>query len=1354
MRLSTLAVFSLLLVGTRTPALNLSETPLFLATGSLPNVSLMLDDSGSMDWEILSNNHYRYCSFLPAIVPTLNVSDPPIDTSSDNDDKVCFYEHENYGGAKRCYKQSGGIPASINDTWSSIRVRSGYGVRVFEHFAKGGITTDIASDRVRMPTGFDDLVSTFEVYTTNPPSPDSSCVNNEFDSGGRFYPHNGISAFYMFGSYSNYNTTDVNFFDEEYGDWRIFASALNVLYFDPAENYAPWDGYPDASFTSGRMHPHPSNGSYATTRDLTGSFYAVANNSAGFTGSKPVQGDANYSSTPNEFIDAWDNHILYQINGSSISRWSVTFTLENDSLGENVVRRSVRLSDITNASEVSAIKQNYANWYQYYRKRLFSAASSVSSLISTTPNYRYSLGYINRSSMVFNAPANNDDLDTHNTNLLDEMFSSYQGSGGTPLRAGLDRVGNYYKTTGASAPITEHCQQNFSILFTDGYWGGYFSNGAIGNSDGDPYSDTVADIAHYYYKEDLRPDLEDSVPTSPTNSAEHQHMSTFTVAFGVEGDLTDGDRDGWPDQGGVNLTESSDWGNPHNWSGGEKIDDMWHAAFNSKGLYTSAKTPAQVVEGLSSALAEVAQRMGSAASIATSSGSLRSSSSVYQARFNSGVWNGDLWALPLEADGAVSTTPSWQAGSLLDARSYNNRVILTSDKNSSNTLVGVPFRHSGSTLLSDDYIGRLSAGMTSLGINGSVDDYADALTDFIRGDTSNSGGAPQVTWTKCADEGSVCSVSGTQTVRYGVNNRWVTLLMDTSVLCANSVFGDPAPSVAKACYLGTTTNYGFRDKASKLGDIVHSDPVYVGAPSALLNDSGYQSFKNNYATRTPMVYVGANDGMLHGFHAETGQEVLGFVPHTLVSKLHHLADPNYNHKYYVNGSITVGDVCAGTPSCNWKSLLVSGLRSGGKGIFALNVTDPSLFSETQASNIFQWEFNSENDADMGFSFSRPLIVKLPTGRWGVITANGYDSTNGKAVLFILDAQTGEPIAGGGKIDTGANGSNGLSSPTAVDTDQDGDVDFVYAGDLKGNLWKFDLRSSNAANWGVAYSSSGNPLPLFTAGAGKQITTAPEVGHHPTETGFIIYFGSGQYMEVDDNQVLGEPTQGFFGIWDDNREDNNFSSSITMSDLLVQTILAEQEFYPSDTNGDGVNNSNDDGVRFRATSNNEICWSDCDSGPTHRGWVLNLELAGNNRGERQVTNSVLRNGRVVFTTLLPSGDACERGGTSWLMELSATDGSYLFEPPFDINQDAEFDSDDLNYANWTAETLVNFCPDSDCQSPSGIHNDGIVQTPAIISCGRGMECKYLSGSDGSIEKVDENPGGNSLGRQSWRELRGD
>ena len=132
---------------------------------------------------------------------------------------------------------------------------------------------------------------------------------------------------------------------------------MNVLYFDPTQEYEVWEGYADASFTAGRMHPHPSHADYNTTRDLTGHVYSIAVDSAGFTGDNPVQGDANYSNVPNGFIDAWDDHTLYQINGSSVSRWNVTFTREDDSLGENVVRRSVRLSDITNPAEVEAIQK-------------------------------------------------------------------------------------------------------------------------------------------------------------------------------------------------------------------------------------------------------------------------------------------------------------------------------------------------------------------------------------------------------------------------------------------------------------------------------------------------------------------------------------------------------------------------------------------------------------------------------------------------------------------------------------------------------------------------------------------------------------------------------------------------------------------------------------------------------------------------------------------------------------------------------------------------------------------------------------------------------------------------------------
>ncbi|CAM3587029.1 pilus assembly protein [Parendozoicomonas haliclonae] len=1256
--LNGLFILSLLSVAGSSPALNLANKPLFLSNGSVPNVALMLDNSGSMDWEILTGRHFDYCS-----------------------------------------------------------------------------------------------------YATN-----SSCSNPTTD--GLFYPNYSAQYRYLYSTSSNaysntyalgytWDLTNTNDF-VVYGtkDWRIFSKDLNVVYFDPVETYTPWvSSLPNASFTSARAHPISTETGYNSTRDLTGSFYVLYQDTAGFSGSYPTNSGSSYTSGPNGQVDYWDDHTIIKINSDSISRWEVTFSVS----GGNVVR-TVSAEDVNyDQDEVAAVQQNYANWYQYYRRRAFSINSAVSDLLASNPNYRYSMGLINGSGTpLVQVADNNNDLPAHNDDLLNTLFEQNQQALGTPLRRGLDRVGAYLSTSGAGAPITESCQQNFSVLFSDGYWNGSLSNASIGNSDGDGYSPTVADVADYYYKNDLRGDLDDNVPPSAADPATHQHMSTFTVAFGLEGKLSDSDSDGWPDSGGQNLASNGNWGDPFS-SDPSKIDDLWHAAFNSKGEYTSAKTPTQVVDALSNALAEIDRRVGSAASVATNSGSLRSGTQLFQARFNSSNWTGDIRALPLNSDGSVSNTPSWEASTLMENRTADSRVIITADM-VGNVLVGKPFRNDGDTTLS----GSFSQGMDTLGIQGRLSDYTTALVNYIRGDDSNANNnSPDAAWSQCAVYGATCTLTESQTVRYGLNDTWSVKVMPAGQFaCDESVFTDSLAGDVEVCQLATTQNYGFRSRASKLADFIHSTPIYVGPPISRYTDDSYQTFKSDNASRTPVIYVGGNGGMLHAFRATDGAEVLGFVPHYASTKLHELAKINYEHVYYVDGEQTAADVFIDTDGegDEWKTILVGAMRGGGEAVYALDITDPASFSEDNADDIFLWEFSPATHTKMGHSFGKPLVAKMANGQWVVIVANGYNSNDGTAVLYILDAATGEPLTDGGVMDT-MNGDpsspNGLSSPTAVDTNQDGLVDYIYAGDLNGNLWKFNVDSSDPKDWGIAYNDAGTPLPLFSAGSSSPITVAPAVGRHPTKQGYLVYFGTGKYLETIDNQSTGQPVQGFFAIWDELYANTEFPGPVGGGDLLGQFITAELELYPNDTNNDGVTNSQDEASSFRVTSSNRACWDECGTGNIqHRGWVLALQVNNDSRGERQVTQPILRNGRIIFTTLMPSESSCTNGGKSWLMELSAADGSYLPEPPFDINQDDEFDEEDKNFTNWTTADLTAICPNGQCPAPSGILNEGVVQTPSIIGCFTGVECKYLSGSTGGIGQVNENPGGNSLGRQSWRELRGD
>jgi len=451
---------------------------------------------------------------------------------------------------------------------------------------------------------------------------------------------------------------------------------------------------------------------------------------------------------------------------------------------------------------------------------------------------------------------------------------------------------------------------------------------------------------------------------------------------------------------------------------------------------------------------------------------------------------------------------------------------------------------------------------------------------------------------------------------------------------------------------------------------------------------------------------------------------------------------------------------------DWHTVLAGGLRGGGQGIYAIDVTDPAaMTTEAAVANKVLWEFDDSDDADLGYTYAQPSIVRMHNGTWAAVFGNGYhntddnggdggatnDSTTGNAVLYIVDIEDGSIIK---KIDTGvgANGdptgqsrANGLSTPAPVDVDGDHIVDVIYAGDLFGNLWKFNV-TGNESNWGVAYNK-----PLFTAchgdnctsGNHQPITSRPQVGFHPLGQGYMVYFGTGQYFENTDATATGQITQSFYGIWD--KAKNNLST-FDREHLLQQQILKEKTL---------------NGFDWRVSSNNTIQWHTANgvpnNGSTHLGWYIDLVNTDNtanpgldNHGERQVSEAILRNHRIIFTTLLPSEDPCDFGGTSWLMELDAGSGARLDYTPFDVNGDQSFTTDDYVsvVVNVNGSDVTVNVPVSGKRSTVGI-----TDTPAITtSADGGEEHKYTSGSkQGQIERVLENPGPGTYGRQSWQQL---
>lgn len=449
----------------------------------------------------------------------------------------------------------------------------------------------------------------------------------------------------------------------------------------------------------------------------------------------------------------------------------------------------------------------------------------------------------------------------------------------------------------------------------------------------------------------------------------------------------------------------------------------------------------------------------------------------------------------------------------------------------------------------------------------------------------------------------------------------------------------PVADYIKGIRTGEVKNGGtFRDRDHLLGDIIHSSPAYVKEVAA------------GALPATETVYVGANDGFLHAFDAATGTELFAYMPAGVnFANLKTLSSVSYAHKYFVDGPVVVSSRKQ-TPGVN---ILLGSLGRGGKGVFALDVTNPAGFG---ATNV-KWE--SGADADMGMVLNKPIIVKLNNGDTGAIFGNGINSTNDRAVLYVYNLTTGVLLK---KIDTqygSATAANGLSGVRGWDDDGNGTVDFVYAGDVQGNLWKFDLSDKLTSKWSSAFVSGGKPAPLFVAtddlGNRQPITGGITLGLDPSTYKTWVFFGTGSYITLAD--ASDKKVQSWYGLID------GAVIGGRASNLVRRSIVVGGEIAGRPVRG------------FETATAMDL---------SKRGWFVDLLTppSGMAEGERMIGDPAVVGRTLIAASVIPGTDPCTAGGTGFINAIDAFTGTSLNSSFYDLDGDGDFTDETLTTGSAT------------------------------------------------------------------------
>jgi len=1060
----------------------------------------------------------------------------------------------------------------------------------------------------------------------------------------------------------------------------------NLVFYNPDVDYSPWaaaDGsdFPDANPQAALYHPaRPGLGSLNLTVEQT-------QTATWFRGGRFDQGICDPCGGSRSY---WPITYYNYIGGDVSQRNSYTRVQITTSTPADATFTSPGGITRTRDEEI----QNFANWFQYQRSRALASFAGIGKAFTRLPdNARVGFGTINKgASLVDGASTSTISNGVRPFNLAERqnfysrLYSAVISTSGTPLRRAAENVGRYFSRSDSSGPWSETpgsnggqdlaSRQSFHVLMTDGFWNGF--NPAVGNADGNagPVIPGPEEQSYQYTASD------------PFRDAYTNTLGDVGMHFWKRDLRTD-----IANEVPVNAQDPAFWQHLVTYGIGIGVQGSIDptTAFNAISSGEAINWP--------------------------------------QPFANAGVPNiDDLLHFGLNSRGGFFSaddpdTFADELGSVLEDIIERIDTSATSAATSAAVLQADTLLYSAS-FRSDDWSGTVSALAISE-VDGSVGEEVWNAESIIAASnkgarnllTSNGSSGITLQYSQLSDEQQDAidhDASGTRDDRGNDRISW---------LRGNVVTGLRARDSSGSQRL--------------MGDIINGTPQFVGSQNAgyqLLRSEfspgTYSLFSSDMNERPDVLLVPTNAGMLHGFNATTGQELFAYVPSDVLAPepgqafapLSHLADPLYEHRYLVDGTPTISDVLL---NGSWATVAVGSMGVGGRSIFALDITDPT----SMGTDDVLWEFT---DPDMGYGVTDVQIVPMENNRFAAVFGNGYNSDNQHAVLFVVDISDGSLIA---KIDTGIGSSavpNGLG-PALVSDWPDNDLigHFVYAGDLQGNLWRFDVSEPDPSNW------EDEALSLFSAvdpgGNPQPITVQPRVALNPTRPGeLMILFGTGSYFRAEDRESVNPQIQSLYGVRDIGAGNNR--SLGDRSDMLQQSITFESQAQAlganrvvrqiSDNTYDSGNNTNQNNA-----NNADI------------GWYLDLVVNGEARGERVISRATFpsssRRERVRFSTLRPDNDPCSGGREGFIFDLDLANGGRTAQSVFDINQDNLFNVQDL-----VDGKMINAIGGGFGEELTIIRNRAGSGDFFYDGGGRRI------GSGGPEGRAEGDP----LGRQSWQQLR--